>query len=661
MGQYDKQLELAKQRSKAYNKQAFENMEIEEQVRKDGGDSMYNVMADAFQAGSMNTLEYSLGEKYVSSGENEDTPNLSLKEIKENYDLEVNTPMPAAQAAFLAEARDHKEEVMARIGERFSLDTPIDALATFAGMAAVVSLNPTNLALSAAIGAVATPVGGALAGAGRGLKRTLDIIKIAKTASRLAKATKLTKKVAPVLRPSMVKAAEKVAKVVTAKFTKAAAREGTANAVEELLIHSVEASKGYHYDRNSAVAVGFFAPVVLMGAVKVFSEGFKKGVKTTKKAFRKVKKAETAKNLDEYVSGLQKELDESALVKKKKLEEARSRVDELKSEAKRLEDPDATAKVEINKVDPDATAKVDKYDPFDLKYDIGEESGLKELYYKYSDVMEQPNFKARYEYFKKTYMKDAKIDPEVKELGDSFEAFAKVEEVFDNVDDILTYTAKHMLKAGYKADLLDLFPFLKSMNKLNTWFDVVRRDIKAKYGTDQISKDLLQQEFFSVDQVKFAEFHKNKVIDFPKPTKRNLDVGNKAMVTNPQKAAQAKIEAAATSDNGLDKTAGFASKDIDTALDDFFSCLKGKSKSADAGKVTENWLLAGTVAGLAALGAFRLADTTAYDAGMKLKNMLNNMFSNNDGTPVKDIIKDTETEKDKKKHRTRGRRETKTT
>ena len=111
-------------------------------------------------------------------------------------------------------------------------------------------------------------------------------------ASKLIHALDRTRKVAqgvkipniPVISNAMLQTT-KVAKgmrkaIETSKkarvFTSTTATLGAANAVEELFLAQVKASRGYKYDPTLNATIGFFAPAMLSAAGKVIKAGYTK-------------------------------------------------------------------------------------------------------------------------------------------------------------------------------------------------------------------------------------------------------------------------------------------------------------------------------------------------------------------------------------------------
>ena len=595
--------------------------------------SAYKAFKDGSVAGAYSTLEVSAAESlYAKYGLTPEVgeKTLSLKETKDLFGLELKKPVTGRQAAILADMKEKREEALAEMGKHLSFDTPLNAISTFAGMATTVSMNPSNVALSALISALATPAAGVAVGVGRAAKKAWNIVALAKTANTVAKVAKKTQ----VLNTSLVTgtkvAYEGVAKAFKMKGVKSAGLAGTANAVEELAIHAVEAGKGFHYDRTSAVAFGFFAPAVLHGAMHATKGLFKLGGK----AIDSFKPDGTPQPVKSDLSTTIKLSQDEAKVRRFK--------DDLEWRQK-FDGEDAVVKKhldDVNKILDDIDKKRAKGQDVDVKFikdkvkDV-EQSGIKKPigeeileraiferrakvrdvipftknnnnavrhYDKFKGVMDEPTWSDRLKKFEETHLKDSDNVTYHKQIRNTLRTMKKLERLFGvkDLDTQITTISKDMIKSGFKPNVTRLFPFLTDPKSLERWMKLKQDSLPAKYGADfKPNKEFWKDEVFNVTQKDFVEFYDENIKAVETAPKRDADIEKK-----PPSAEEAKtkiLEAAEGSDDPIMSTVAKAEKEIDAALKGFKECLLDEAGGMTGEEVA---VTAATAGVLGSTGAF---------------------------------------------------------
>ena len=611
--------------------------------------SAYKAFKDGSVAGAYSTLEVSAAESlYAKYGLTPEVgeKTLSLKETKDLFGLELKKPVTGRQAAILADMKEKREEALAEMGKHLSFDTPLNAISTFAGMATTVSMNPSNVALSALISALATPAAGVAVGVGRAAKKAWNIVALAKTANTVAKVAKKTQ----VLNTSLVTgtkvAYEGVAKAFKMKGVKSAGLAGTANAVEELAIHAVEAGKGFHYDRTSAVAFGFFAPAVLHGAMHATKGLFKLGGK----AIDSFKPDGTPQPVKSDLSTTIKLSQDEAKVRRFK--------DDLEWRQK-FDGEDAVVKKhldDVNKILDDIDKKRAKGQDVDVKFikdkvkDV-EQSGIKKPigeeileraiferrakvrdvlpftknnnnavrhYDKFKDIMDEPTWSDRLKKFDETHLKDSDNVTYHKQIRNTLRTMKKLERLFGvkDLDTQITTISKDMIKSGFKPNVTRLFPFLTDPKSLERWMKLKQDSLPAKYGADfKPNKEFWKDEVFNVTQKDFVEFYDENIKAVETAPKRDADIEKK-----PPSSEEAKtkiLEAAEGSDDPIMSTVAKAEKEIDAALKGFKECLLDEAGGLTAPDVAA---ITTTVAGTGA-AIYSMWKSLAHNPKLEIINM----------------------------------------
>ena len=226
---------------------------------------------------SYNTIEGTVAEKvYTELDEDlKSGPILTPTEIKKAYGIEVDKEMPTGVAQVYAEMAQEKAQAGEEFSEVLDLGSPIRSTIGLATMMGALSITPVAVGATWALTAVGGPLGAMLGAGGSFIKGGIKASKLLKALNK-SKAAQQVSKVA--VNPQAAKLGRIAGKEgkrlreaiknnkslrVAAKVT---ATAGTANALEELAIASVEASKGNKYDPTMTTALAFVAPAVLVSA-----------------------------------------------------------------------------------------------------------------------------------------------------------------------------------------------------------------------------------------------------------------------------------------------------------------------------------------------------------------------------------------------------------
>ena len=223
------------------------------------------ILKDSLDAARVTTLEHSAMEKaqlmYFASKDREMgiDATVSVEEAKKKYDMEIDEPISAGELSLRLHMREDKLKRMGELDDQFGWDRPITSAATFLTMGLFYSLTPTSLGLTAALSK-----GFGLLGFGAtGVVNSWRGFRVFNILRKQSKAMKL---LPPGPSAHAVATIKKTKPMVEA--LKAATPMGAANAAEEVLIHQVEATKGYHYDPTASIMFGTLAPFTVgtMGA-----------------------------------------------------------------------------------------------------------------------------------------------------------------------------------------------------------------------------------------------------------------------------------------------------------------------------------------------------------------------------------------------------------
>ena len=225
-----------------------------------------------------------------------DEPTISVEEQKEKYDFTSDRPLTIRQVILSKKYLKEEHLRAERFGSTaFDITRPAHSISTWIGAGLGMTLDMYNIAADVALIA-APPLLIA--------KKAGQYIKLAKYMAKMDDALKLSKLAHQVKKTKTLNKLRKQAKhlqdIGTAAFKNAQvrnlARVGTANALVELGIHNIEASKGNHYALGSAVAMGFFAPAFFRGAIGALGVGARKaGVPSSFRKATVKAKAKTAK------------------------------------------------------------------------------------------------------------------------------------------------------------------------------------------------------------------------------------------------------------------------------------------------------------------------------------------------------------------------------
>ena len=219
-------------------------------------------------------------DEYYDEEESESNPLLTVGEIKEQFGIEVDNPLTKQAAAMTAVLKESKEERAENFGKYMSSDTPVAAALGFITLGAIASFTPTAMASGALVGAVVPVVGSAIGAGVAGLANFAMKWKKLSAIAKASRVAKVAKGASQVLqRPGVAKAADIYARKLRAPV-RAAARAGTGNALEEIVLWHMDQEIGYKYDLADTVVMGAFAPAAFSGAASLL-KGIGKVTKNT--------------------------------------------------------------------------------------------------------------------------------------------------------------------------------------------------------------------------------------------------------------------------------------------------------------------------------------------------------------------------------------------
>ena len=453
---------------------------------------------------------------------------LSIDEIQAKYDFKAPKPLTERQVIL---SKSFLTEELAR-AEKFSetglqLSDPLNTVATWIGAGIGMQGDLANIAADLLL-LNAPPL--------LGLKKLGQFTKLAKYAAKMndkLKKTKLATQIKNVkFSDDLVKQANRLKRIgkqaIENDKIRSLTRVGTANALVELGIHHVEATKGNHYDIGPAIAMGVFAPVFLRGAGAGLSAGGR-GVKSVFRAMG-VKKAPKVKA----------QLDLADIQKKIK-------------EGKPLDDLDVKR---IKEYDPSRTyAAQNITDPLQ-----GEK--------RWADLLDSDTVED-------LVAKLDKYDDAVEAVGE-LKAIQRGEEVFgETYSKTLTEAAAGMIRSNHRVDPISLWPWMKNRSQWNSKLNEVKQKRHGKGWKDAETdaKDL--ENMLQVTEEQFQDYHAKHEI--AKPTREKIEAPEK--VQDIKKRQEAALTEALSSKNP--ETGTFA-KDLLDSFSEFRACAKRGGKNVNS-------------------------------------------------------------------------------
>ena len=226
------------------------------------------------EAAGLNTLSYSLIEhglikqKWNQELSTGNVQMISVKDAKEQYDIDIKEPVPLGVATLMAEM---KQEKIRKTEGLFGWDKPFESVAGFLYMGAIYAHMPESIALTAAMSSGLGGIGwglSSLAGSARALQKINRLRK--RVGNNLSNTAKRLKANPESMRGEILRTLEATRPIQDAM--KRATPLGAANAVEEYFIYESEKAKGFQYDPYTAVAFGALAPFAF-GSVAALAKG----------------------------------------------------------------------------------------------------------------------------------------------------------------------------------------------------------------------------------------------------------------------------------------------------------------------------------------------------------------------------------------------------
>ena len=226
------------------------------------------------EAAGLNTLSYSLIEhglikqKWNQELSTGNVQMISVKDAKEQFDIDIKEPVPLGVATLMAEM---KQEKIRKTEGLFGWDKPFESVAGFLYMGAIYAHMPESIALTAAMSSGLGGIGwglSSLAGSARALQKINRLRK--RVGNNLSNTAKRLKANPESMRGEILRTLEATRPIQDAM--KRATPLGAANAVEEYFIYESEKAKGFQYDPYTAVAFGALAPFAF-GSVAALAKG----------------------------------------------------------------------------------------------------------------------------------------------------------------------------------------------------------------------------------------------------------------------------------------------------------------------------------------------------------------------------------------------------
>ena len=486
-------------------------------------------------------LTNSLIEKYNIYELEEEFPNeeqLTPVEIKDQVGLDIDRPLTLRQALLAKQYKDEKDKIGERFGET-ALDptNPINTIFTWLGAGVATSLDLGNIAADLAL----LHTGGLAIRKARQASKLYDFAASARKRiqqSKLAFQLKNTKKF-----QILAKSADKLSNIGKRAIADAKVRSmfrvGTANALVEVAIHNVEASKGNHYDIGPAIAMGVFAPVFLRGAGAVVGRVF------GKTPIRSLFRGMAAKIGPKYE--LPKVTDADIDIIRNKIQKG-----------------ETLTPVDIDKI---------------IEYDRSASYTQKPFV---DDLPDIPNKDVQ------TVLEATSIDDLISRLEkikgeDSAENIRNLKTVQLGIKtfgkqyiDAIINIAAGMLNSNHRIDLMSAYNWMRNQKLFKSRLAEVMKQRYGKGYKEFTPDDTDLINMFKSTSDDFNEYHAKASIDKPK----EVDVKQPEKIKNLDKRFQEQIEPMLGRNDAIGELAE-VSKQITDSFKEFTNCLKGGGKNAE--------------------------------------------------------------------------------
>ena len=219
---------------------------------------------------------------------------VSVKELKDVYNLDLKEPMPLQEALVFSELKRKEEAASAQWAEHAFNKNPISFLTAWATMGLVYGAMPSSLLSIGFVSKLARLK--KLSLSAKQVHTSSQLIKskaALETAKNARAAAGATKNMSLAL-----SAADDVGRVLPAAKVGVLGL-GTANLMENIAHHKITSARGHDYDIATPLAMGFFAPVLLKGAGQVL-----KGTSTATGRFFSRKATDAATSITNGVDNI---------------------------------------------------------------------------------------------------------------------------------------------------------------------------------------------------------------------------------------------------------------------------------------------------------------------------------------------------------------------
>ena len=502
--------------------------------------------AGAERGAARNVLETQLAEQaYVDNYEYTTDKILSPQQVKEQFGLEIDAPMNEQKAMMLGMLKDDKAAIDQRV-EDLAEKSYLNAGAAFLGEI-MTSVGPIDLAAGAAISAIASPLAGgayvaarrgkSLALATRSLGRYGKLLKAARkgikgtTAAQVIKAQRM-QKVAGVLRGGM------------SGFLAQGSINGAANALNELAIHKIEQDKGYRYDVEQVLPMAFFAPFALSALGKAVGVGLEPIAKKVDDIVQARTVKRTKAKLSEFKKGADVKIAELETAKGKLLKDGAVPV-AAKAEYNNLISQQRQAQDLVSAVEKAETlSKTIDNNIADTAPDFG-------LHTKAAKEKYATNLRKTIEVSKAAGEPTPKG---VKESLDEVEALIELENSFGpQINDYLVHELQNALQAGYKTNYKQLHPRMKSKTDVQARIKGLQKEGKIQADKEDFSIEDVET-IFETDEARLAKYMDENKIEEPKLHKRNDEIANAKVESEPKKVEETYKEMATGEAGEVGKT-----------------------------------------------------------------------------------------------------------
>lgn len=275
------------------------NLTAHHEIDLDGGWSFFEGIGEAFKAGVNMAVtgsieqsiltHYLIGRDVAKEIENNSASTkdfINAEQAKAEFDLdlkkgEVISKYEATMRSANKKAHLNAAARFAEVGfSAEALENPVNLVAAWAAAGAISSFTPTAYALTAALGVVSGPIGGAVGFGGHAAYKLSKLYKVVEAARKAQKIARLRKKLAVTAQTAKANAIIRGIKQsgITRGVNDVVKRgglAGLANVIEEKGIHAIEREHGYKYNFMDVAPFAFFAPVVFSGVLKTAGGSFK--------------------------------------------------------------------------------------------------------------------------------------------------------------------------------------------------------------------------------------------------------------------------------------------------------------------------------------------------------------------------------------------------